>query len=145
MGVQLARILNYKVLRRQPPKGSGSSHCRFTASPSKKTQFQISDIPEMYDLPYFTEHLISLERPCNFDDLFYGSVTVGDRGQIVIPAEARAELGISAGDKLLVMRDPKVDGLMVCKLESFMAMIEGLRVKLGQIEPSRDADTAEEK
>ncbi len=32
----------------------------------------------------------------------YGSVTVGERGQIVIPAEARADLGINAGDKLLV-------------------------------------------
>lgn len=33
----------------------------------------------------------------------YGTVKVGDRGQVVIPAEARKELGINPGDLLLVM------------------------------------------
>lgn len=77
---------------------------------------------------------MSSRDSCGFDDLFYGSVTVGDRGQIVIPAEARAQLGIEAGDKLLVMRDPKISGLVVCKLEAFITMIEDLRAKLGQLE-----------
>ena len=36
---------------------------------------------------------------------FYGSVTVSERGQIVIPAEARKDFGIKAGDKLLVFGD----------------------------------------
>ena len=71
---------------------------------------------------------------CGFDDLFYGSVTVGDRGQVVIPVEARSQLGIEPGDKLLVMRDPKVNGLMICKLDAFMAIIEDLPHKLGQLE-----------
>ncbi|MCL5292506.1 MAG: AbrB/MazE/SpoVT family DNA-binding domain-containing protein [Actinobacteria bacterium] len=35
---------------------------------------------------------------------FFGSVTVGERGQIVIPAAAREALNIKAGDKLLVFR-----------------------------------------
>ena len=77
---------------------------------------------------------------CNFEDFFYGSVTVGERGQIVIPAEARHELGIQAGDKLLVCRDPKVGGLMVCKLESFISFVEMLREKLGQIEEKEQGD-----
>lgn len=33
---------------------------------------------------------------------FYGAVTVGERGQIVIPQKAREDLGIKAGEKLLV-------------------------------------------
>lgn len=36
---------------------------------------------------------------------FYGSVTVSERGQIVIPAAARGDFGIEAGDKLLVLGD----------------------------------------
>jgi AbrB family looped-hinge helix DNA binding protein len=33
---------------------------------------------------------------------FAGAVTVGERGQIVIPAEVRAQLLIGPGDKVLV-------------------------------------------
>lgn len=33
---------------------------------------------------------------------FYGAVAVGERGQIVIPVEAREEFGIKPGDKLVV-------------------------------------------
>ena len=36
---------------------------------------------------------------------FYGSVTVSERGQIVIPAEARRDFTIQPGDKLLVFGD----------------------------------------
>jgi AbrB family looped-hinge helix DNA binding protein len=36
---------------------------------------------------------------------FYGSVTVSERGQIVIPAEARRDFNIQVGDKLLVLGD----------------------------------------
>jgi AbrB family looped-hinge helix DNA binding protein len=34
---------------------------------------------------------------------FHGSTTVGERGQIVLPAKLRKELGIAPGDKLIVM------------------------------------------
>ena len=37
---------------------------------------------------------------------FYGTVTVGERGQVVIPAEARRQFGIETGDKLLVFNHP---------------------------------------
>ena len=36
---------------------------------------------------------------------FYGSVTVSERGQIVIPADARRDFDIKTGDKLLVFGD----------------------------------------
>ena len=34
---------------------------------------------------------------------FFGSTTVGERGQIVLPVNLRKKLGIKAGDKLLVL------------------------------------------
>lgn len=42
----------------------------------------------------------------SFEECFYGSATIGERGQIVIPAEARKECEIHSGDKLLVFRHP---------------------------------------
>ncbi|HEX8390580.1 MAG TPA: AbrB/MazE/SpoVT family DNA-binding domain-containing protein [Candidatus Saccharimonadales bacterium] len=41
-----------------------------------------------------------------FDKKLYGTSTVGTKGQIVIPAEAREQLGIVAGDKLYVVGSP---------------------------------------
>ena len=38
---------------------------------------------------------------------FYGSVKVGERGQIVIPKKARDEYDIGAGDSLIVFGDDK--------------------------------------
>jgi AbrB family looped-hinge helix DNA binding protein len=37
---------------------------------------------------------------------FYGSTTVGERGQIVLPVKLRKDLKINKGDKLLVIVDP---------------------------------------
>jgi len=36
-------------------------------------------------------------------DKMYGSTLVGARGQVVIPADARKDLGISPGDRLMVI------------------------------------------
>ncbi len=38
---------------------------------------------------------------------FYGAVTVSERGQIAIPAEARRDFKIDVGDKMLVFGDLK--------------------------------------
>jgi len=38
---------------------------------------------------------------------FFGSVKVGERGQIVIPSEARKLFNINPGDQLLVFGDKK--------------------------------------
>ena len=39
------------------------------------------------------------------DNYFFGSVKVGDRGQIVIPIEARKVFNINSGDQILVFGD----------------------------------------
>ncbi len=51
-------------------------------------------------------------------DHFYGAATVGERGQIVIPVEARKKYAIETGDKLLIMGAPHEKGLMLVKIEA---------------------------
>jgi AbrB family looped-hinge helix DNA binding protein len=69
-----------------------------------------------------------------FDECFYGSVTVGERGQIVIPSEARTEMGIQQGDKLLIMKHPAHHGLMVFKIDSARAFLDDFAAMLDQAE-----------
>ena len=60
-------------------------------------------------------------------DLFYGSVTLGERGQIVIPSEARKRHGLEAGDKLLVFRHPHVRGLVLARVDDVQALTKELQ------------------
>ena len=61
---------------------------------------------------------------------FYGAITVSDRGQIVIPAQARRDFGIEVGDKLLVFGDLR-HGLAMDKAESIMSRAPGVEQILG--------------
>jgi AbrB family looped-hinge helix DNA binding protein len=54
---------------------------------------------------------------------FYGSVTVSERGQIVIPADARKDFNIKTGDKLLVFGDLKT-GVWIATLGIIQQNIE---------------------
>jgi AbrB family looped-hinge helix DNA binding protein len=76
----------------------------------------------------------SLNKGVHFEDAFYGSATVGDRGQIVIPAEARQELGINPGDKLLIMRHPIHKGLMLFQLNSVKEFLDEFTAQVQRIE-----------
>ena len=65
----------------------------------------------------------------------YGSVKVGERGQVVIPQDARAELGLRAGDKLLALGGiPGMPGIILIKAESFSTLIAGISAKMGTLE-----------
>ena len=49
-------------------------------------------------------------------------ITVNDKGQVVIPADARATINLQSGDKLLVMVHPSHEGVVLIKpdgLESY--------------------------
>jgi AbrB family looped-hinge helix DNA binding protein len=84
-----------------------------------------------------------LNKCVQFEDAFYGSATVGDRGQIVIPAEARQELGIHPGDKVLIMRHPIHKGLMVFQLNSVKEFLDEFSAQVQRIE-ERTKDGEEE-
>jgi len=67
---------------------------------------------------------------CSFEDNFHGSVTVGERGQIVIPAEARRKFRIETGDKLLVFSHPAGGGLLLAKVDALEGMLHILSQSL---------------
>ena len=48
----------------------------------------------------------------------FGTTALGPRGQLVIPVEARKELGINAGSKLLVFGHLDGWGLFLVKVET---------------------------
>jgi AbrB family looped-hinge helix DNA binding protein len=51
----------------------------------------------------------------------FGVVKVGERGQIVIPKEAREQYDIKAGDSLMVLGDQK--GIAMLKTEVFQEIL----------------------
>ena len=55
---------------------------------------------------------------------FYGSVTISERGQMVIPTQARKDFNIKAGDKLLVFGDIEM-GLGIVTIEIMQKNMEG--------------------
>jgi AbrB family looped-hinge helix DNA binding protein len=55
-----------------------------------------------------------------------GTGTLNDKGQLVIPAEARSSLGLKSGDKLVIMRSPEKQALVLIKAEEVEAMIKNL-------------------
>ncbi len=77
----------------------------------------------------------------NCEDCFYGAATVGERGQVVIPAHARADLGIKPGDKLLIMKHPFHDGLMMSKIEALQGLLDEFR---DSIERAKNLPEAED-
>ena len=52
----------------------------------------------------------------------FGVVKVGDKGQIVIPKDARKTYGIEPGDALLLLGDQK--GMAMIKTELFQSVID---------------------
>ena len=56
----------------------------------------------------------------------FGVVTVGDKGQIVIPVRARRVFNIKPGDQLLVLGEEN-RGLALMDARFFMAVAEGMK------------------
>lgn len=52
----------------------------------------------------------------------FGICKVGEKGQIVIPVEARRVYGISAGDSLIMLGDKK--GMALVKAEVFTSLCD---------------------
>jgi AbrB family looped-hinge helix DNA binding protein len=77
---------------------------------------------------------------------FYGATTVGERGQVVIPAEARRDFEITPATKLLVFGSRGHGGLMLTKAETFSEFITkatGMLTRLEEIlKMDRDSNKA---
>ena len=66
------------------------------------------------------------EKQNTAEKCFYGVATVGERGQIVIPADLRKDLALQAGDKLMLWTHPSGKGIMLFPIEEmrdFMTMM----------------------
>ena len=55
---------------------------------------------------------------------FLGSATVGAKGQIVIPLDAREAMQIKEGDKVVVLRGPREGSILVFRVDSFDKLLE---------------------
>ncbi len=65
---------------------------------------------------------------------FLGATTVGERGQIVIPAEARKEYGLEFGDKVLVFGRHHKMGLLLVKDEVIARYVDETMAELSGLE-----------
>ena len=78
------------------------------------------------DLANFVpEENLGLEVPPRGKHLF-GLVTVGDKGQIVIPARARKVFEIKPGDRLVVLGE-EGQGIAIVKADSFLRLADQIR------------------
>ena len=63
---------------------------------------------------------------------FFGATTIGERGQVVIPQNARRVLELEKGEKLLVFSAGN-QVLMLAKISGFKRLAEHLSKKHAQI------------
>lgn len=63
-----------------------------------------------------------------------GSTTVGPRGQVVIPVNARKEMGIDAGTTLLVFKAFHGQGLVLLKVDAIEQMMSMVSKRLTDFE-----------
>ena len=76
---------------------------------------------ELDDLLHYDQEQTGKSRPPRGKHLF-GTVRVGERGQMVLPKQAREVFGIKPGDRLVVLGDenPEHPGIALMKEEFFL-------------------------
>ena len=67
----------------------------------------------------------------------FGTVKVGERGQIIIPKEARDKFDIKAGDTLIVLGDEKW-GIAVTKSDVLQRYAADVFAKIAGVEKDED-------
>ena len=71
---------------------------------------------------------------------FYGVTTVGERGQVVIPVEARRDFNIKPADKLVVLGSHDRGGLMIAKAETLTEYLSKTIGMMTRFEETLKAD-----
>lgn len=62
----------------------------------------------------------------------YGTATVGTKGQVVIPSDAREELNIKPGDRLYVVDAMHGSGVVLLKEEMLQTMVERMTEQIDE-------------
>lgn len=96
-------------------------------------------VPDLFNAAKIAQALdVTVDSLINFDSHgsglpvppkgkhIFGTVTVGERGQVVIPKAARDMFDISAGDSLIILGDEE-QGLAIMKTDAFLQGVEHLR------------------
>ena len=89
---------------------------------------QLFDVSLDMLVSFESEANMNLYTPPKGKHLF-GIVSVGDKGQIIIPARARKIFDISPGDQLVVLGD-EGQGLAIMKASGFMDLANAIRQQM---------------
>ena len=65
---------------------------------------------------------------------FYGATTIGERGQVVVPVEARKDLNLSPSTKVMVFAGPMGEGLLIIKADSVAKILARANKMLSGVE-----------
>jgi AbrB family looped-hinge helix DNA binding protein len=90
---------------------------------------------EISDITYTAERreLTMSAKPC-LEDCWLGTVVVGERGQVVIPAEARKKLSINTGDTMFAISHPSGEGILLYKIDTMREFLAHLAAGLNLAE-----------
>jgi len=72
---------------------------------------------------------------------FYGATTISERGQVVIPAEARKDLNLTHLTKVMVFGGPGGKGLLIIKAASVVEMMARANQMLMGVQEALKSDT----
>lgn len=64
---------------------------------------------------------------------FWGTTTVGTKGQVVIPAKARERFNIKEGSQLILLSPADKPGLVLVKAEVFEQMMQSMQSGINEV------------
>lgn len=73
----------------------------------------------------------------------YGTATVGTKGQVVIPSDAREALNIKPGDRLYVVDAMHSSGVVLLKEERLQEMVSRMSEQIDEFRALADQDEAD--
>lgn len=73
----------------------------------------------------------------NHSPTILGMVTVNEKGQVVIPSEARTLINLNTGDRLIVMVHPSKEGVVLIKPDGLEAYAKQM---LSQLNFAKERD-----
>ena len=65
---------------------------------------------------------------------FYGATTIGERGQVVVPVEARKDLNLTHSTKVMIFGGPMGEALLIVKADSIAEMLAHASKMLSGVE-----------